>query len=97
MGLKETAKLMVSENYRERFLSEYWQTKIRYERLKDLNTKIEAQTLRRDLSILSFKPSAPAELLREQQRAMGQYLHILEVRAAIEGIGIENELIEHEE
>lgn len=28
----------------------------------------------------------PAELLREQQKKMGEYLHILEIRAVIEGI-----------
>jgi hypothetical protein len=28
----------------------------------------------------------PDHLLREQQAAMGEYLHILEVRAVIEGI-----------
>ena len=32
------------------------------------------------------KHDCPAELLREQQRKMGEYLHILEVRAVIEGI-----------
>jgi hypothetical protein len=32
------------------------------------------------------KHDCPSELLREQQRAMGEYLHILEVRAEIEGI-----------
>ena len=42
MELKDTIKLMESENYKERFKAEYYQTKIRYEKLKKLNNKIEA-------------------------------------------------------
>ena len=36
--LKETTKLMTSTDYKERFVAEYWQTKIRYEKLKAFNT-----------------------------------------------------------
>ena len=39
---KDTIELMQSEDYKERFKAEYHQTKLRYERLKALNTKIEA-------------------------------------------------------
>ena len=31
MELRDTIKFMNSEDYRERFVAEYWQTKIRYE------------------------------------------------------------------
>jgi hypothetical protein len=34
MELKETVELMNSENYKERFIAEYHQVKIRYEKLK---------------------------------------------------------------
>ena len=34
MELKETIELMCSENYKERFVAEYHQVKIRYEKLK---------------------------------------------------------------
>lgn len=34
MELKDTVQLMLSNDYEERFKAEYWQTKVRYERLK---------------------------------------------------------------
>jgi hypothetical protein len=89
MELKDTIKIMTSDDYKERFVAEYLQTKIRYEKLKALNTKIKAWELTRfGLGKKTEKPKfdCPEELLREQQSLMGQYLHILEVRAAIEGI-----------
>lgn len=91
--LKDTVTLMESSDYKERFIAEYRQTKIRYEKLKAFNTKIEAA---RRTACDPFAPVAkrveepkhdcPEDLLREQQSVMGQYLHILEVRAVIEGI-----------
>ena len=79
MELKDTIELMNSEDYKERFKAEYYQTKIRYDKLHKMTTKYEAGTL-------EFTPSCSIELLREQKRNMGQYLHCLEVRAEIEGI-----------
>ena len=87
---KDTIELMQSEDYKERFKAEYHQTKLRYERLKALNTKIEAaNTAKYAMSPVILqepKHACPETLLREQQNIMGQYLHILEVRAEIEGI-----------
>ena len=89
-NLQDTAALMASTDYKERFVAEYRQTKIRYERLKAFNTKIEAA---RQVAHTVDKYKCPMpehdcpdDLLREQQKVMGEYLHILEVRAAIEGI-----------
>lgn len=31
--LKDTIELMESANYKDRFIAEYWQTKIRYDKL----------------------------------------------------------------
>ena len=88
MELKDTVQMMCSEDYKERFKAEYYQTKIRYEKLKALNNKIEASE--RTMFTLSHvrepKHDCPSQLLREQQNLMEQYLHILEVRAVIEGI-----------
>lgn len=42
MELKDTIEMMTSEDYKERFKAEYYQTKIRYEKLKKFNTRIEA-------------------------------------------------------
>lgn len=88
MILKDTVEMMNSEDYRERFKAEYYQTKIRYEKLKAFNNKIEAAKRTELTSNKSPMPKhdCPDELLREQQAVMGHYLHILEVRAVIEGI-----------
>ena len=87
---KDTIELMLSEDYKERFKAEYYQAKIRYERLKTFNTKIEAaNTAKYAMSPVILqepKHDCPETLLREQQNIMEQYLHILEVRAEIEGI-----------
>ena len=88
-NLKETVDMMLSQDYKERFKAEYWQTKIRYEKLKNLNTKIEAALISGpDLKKRVPEPAhdCPLPLLREQQRVMGEYLHQLELRAAFESI-----------
>lgn len=79
MELKDTVAMMNSEDYPERFKAEYYQTKIRYGKLHKMCIKYEAG--KRD-----FTPSCSLELLTEQKRHMGMYLHCLEVRAEIEGI-----------
>ena len=79
MELKDTIKLMESEDYKERFKAEYYQTKIRYYKLHRLIIKMEAGTC-------DFTPSCSLEVHKEQAKYMGMYLHILEVRAEIENI-----------
>lgn len=91
MELKDTVEMMQSADYKERFIAEYQQTKIRYEKLKAFNNKIEAayrtEGERPDVKKVAMPThDCPACLLRDQQSAMEQYLHILEVRAVIEGI-----------
>ena len=79
MELKDTIDLMNSEDYKERFKAEYYQTKIRYEKLHRMIIKYEANTL-------SFEPKCSKELLKEQATYMGNYLRMLEIRAEIENI-----------
>ena len=86
MELKNTIDLMTSSDYKERFKAEYYQTKIRYEKLKDFNNKIESALRTADVEMP--KHDCPSDLLRDQQRAMGEYLHLLEVRAVIENIAL---------
>ena len=43
MELKDTVKGMMSDDCKERMAAEYHQTKIRYEKLKKLNTRISRQ------------------------------------------------------
>lgn len=77
--LKDTIALMESADYKDRFRAEYWQTKIRYEKLHKTIVKYDARTL-------NFQPDCDINLLREQKSLMGRYLNVLEIRAEIEGI-----------
>ena len=79
MELKDTIEMMNSSDYKERFRAEYWQTKIRYQKLHAMTIKYEAGTL-------TFTPNCSLELLLHQKSMMGQYLHDLEVRAEIEKV-----------
>lgn len=90
MELKDTVEMMGSADYKERFKAEYYQTKTRYEKLKAFCDKIEAAQITMGLKNSVEEPThdCPYYLLRDQQRAMGEYLHILELRAVIEGIAL---------
>ena len=77
--LNDTVVLMDSADYKDRFKAEYYQTKIRYEKLHRMIVKYEAGTL-------EFEPDCPIEILKNQASAMGTYLYLLEVRAEIEHI-----------
>ena len=81
MELKDTIDLMNSEDYKERFIAEYYQTKIRYEKLHKMLIKYEAKTL-------NFEPKCSLELFTEQAKHMGLYLKCLEIRAEIEGVDL---------
>ena len=82
--LRDTIQGMTSDDYKQRFIAEYEQTKIRYEKLKELNTKIEAH--KRSPYTIELKHDFQYDVLIEQQAAMGQYLHTLELRAVLENI-----------
>lgn len=79
--LKDTVNLMLSDDYKERFKAEYFQTKLRYEKLHRLLVKLEAGTL-------DIQPNCPSDILSDQARHMGMYLYYLEIRAEIERIDL---------
>lgn len=79
--LKDTIDLMLSDDYKDRFIAEYLQVKIRHEKLLDICTKYEA-------GVLDFKPVNSLELLKNQERYMFFYLVCLEERAENEGIDL---------
>ena len=86
-----TVNGMLSADYKERFKAEYQQTKIRYEKLKAFCNRIEAamRTCPGGTKRVAMpEHDCPFDLLRDQQRAMGEYLHCLEIRAVIEGIDL---------
>lgn len=79
MELKDTINMMTSADYKDRFRAEYWQLKIRLEKLRKMITKYQEGTL-------GFTPACSLELLKEQVEPMQLYLDVLEVRAEIEGV-----------
>ena len=81
MELKDTLDLMTSDDYKDRFKAEYYQTKIRYDKLYKMLIKLEAGKL-------EFTPTCSLVTLNNQKRYMGEYLKQLEIRATIEGIDL---------
>lgn len=81
MKLQDTVNMMNSEDYKERFKAEYWQTKIRYDKLHKIVLKYEAGTL-------DFEPKCSLDILKHQKSMMGHYLYDLELRAEIENIDL---------
>lgn len=70
-----------ANTWQEHMKREYRETKERYEKLHRLVTKYEA-------GVLEFTPKCSIELLKQQKKHMGEYLHDLEVRAEIEGVNL---------
>lgn len=79
--LKETAAMMSSTDYKERFLAEYYQLETRYLKLKAMVDKWDAGTL-------EFTPTCPRATYNFQLRAMKDYLDVLTIRAKMEGVEI---------
>lgn len=80
-SLSDTIALMTSDDYKDRFKAEYFQTKLRYDKLHRMIIKLEADTL-------EFEPKCSIITLRDQALYMGEYLHVLEIRAEKEEIDL---------
>ena len=79
MELKDTVKMMQSDDYKERFKAEYYQLKIRHQKLDErLRKWAEGK--------LPFTSVCSKGLLSEQLVYMEWYLRTLERRAKIEDI-----------
>ncbi len=57
-----------------------------YHKLKDKYNKLHRMLVKHEAGTLDFEPTCPIELLEHQANVMGEYLHILEVRAEIENV-----------
>lgn len=77
--LADTAALMSSSDYKERFVAEYDQTAIRY-------NKLAAMIEKWDNGTLEFEPTCPRSTYDMQLSAMKTYLSVLEARAVMEGV-----------
>ena len=101
MELKDTISRMTSEDYIDRFVAEYNQLAIRHNKLKNFCNRIEASRIteydslvnedgeRKEKVILEPAHDCPLETLREQLRIMEAYMHVLELRAIMEGISLD--------
>ena len=83
INLSQTAELMSSEDYKERFIAEYAQIAIRTKRLSRVLKSIEDKT-----APACFTPTCPIEKLAEQLCYMQNYLSVLDERAFIEDIDL---------
>lgn len=81
MDLKDTIIWMESEDYKERFKAEYYQLRIRYEKLKGMVAKW-------DKGRLDFIPTCPRSTYELQLKFMYEYMAILEARAVMEGVNL---------
>ena len=81
MELIDTIDLMTSDDYKDRFMAEYYQVKIRYQKLKSILDKYEEGTL-------DFEPSCSTSLLMIQRDIMEDYLNVLQDRAITENISV---------
>ena len=77
MLLIDTAPMMMSEDYHERFRAEYHQLKIRYEKLENMVNNWDD---------LDFNPTCSKDIYMKQLTAMWEYMDILKYRADKEGI-----------
>ena len=77
--LKQTVELMNSSDYKERFKAEYYQLKIRYDKLHNMCEKW-------DKNELEFTPTCSRFTYARQLNAMAFYLKVLEERAVVEKI-----------
>lgn len=82
MTLEDTATMMLSQDYKERFKAEYYQLSIRLEKLSDMLEKWDDGTL-------EFTPTCDSAIYLDQMCAMLLYLQVLKRRAEIEGVELE--------
>ena len=81
LTLEETAKMMLSEDYKERFKAEYYQLVNRYKNLKAMLEKWDNGTL-------GFTPDCTRGIYEAQLETMEKYIAMLEIRAYFEKIDL---------
>ena len=77
--LADTIALMQSNDYKERFKAEYYQLKIRYDKLRAMVEAMDAGTL-------DFEPTCSRDIYVTQLSYMQRYMMTLECRAEEEKI-----------
>ena len=82
MELKDTVDLMLSHDYKDRFIAEFRQLEIRYEKLMAMMDKWRKGEL-------DFTPTCPRNMYEIQLKGMEMYMDVLYDRAELEGIDLE--------
>lgn len=83
MELIDTNEMMISDDYKERFRTEYYQVVIRYK-------KLQAMLDKWDNGNLNFEPTCPRSTYNMQIKAMTDYIAVLEARAVMENVNLED-------
>lgn len=86
MTLSSTVEMMCSDDYKERFRAEYAQLVNRYYGLCRMLDKWDNGTL-------EFKPTCLRRIYNMQKKAMEDYITVLEARAVMEGVNLEDVII----
>ena len=86
MKLADTVEMMNSSDYKERFKAEYAQLVIRYYGLRNMLEKWDNVTL-------EFEPTCPRSTYNLQIKAMTDYIAVLEARAVMENVDLEDVII----
>lgn len=77
MELKDTVEMMLSDDYKERFKAEYWQLKIRHDKLQKMVDNWDN---------LDFTPTCGRTIYVYQLWAMEDYMALLRDRAKQEEV-----------
>ena len=86
MKLADTVEMMNSYDQKERFKAEYAQLVIRYYGLRNMLEKWDNGTL-------EFEPTCPRSTYNLQIKAMTDYIAVLEARAVMENVDLEDVII----
>ena len=86
MTLSSTVEMMCSDDYKERFRAEYAQLVNRYYGLRRMLEKWDNGTL-------EFEPTCPRSTYNMQTKAMEDYIAVLEARAVMEDVNLEDVII----
>lgn len=90
MILSETINGMVSNDYKERFIADYHLLIFGYKGLKKMLDNW-------DKNKLTFTPTCPRSTYDMQINSMTDYIAVLEARAVMEGIDLNNLFTESED
>ena len=87
--------IIETDKRKQEFIDDYIKLKNKYEKVKDQCNRVEVYTLKNNNR--SISDSDPLyNIMRQQQKAMGELLHILELRAYIENIPLSYKILYQE-